>query len=212
LFFDIETSPNIGIFWRAGFKLNIGYENITQERKIICICYKWEGQKKVYSLTWDENACDKKMLQDFIKIANEADELVGHNGDRYDLPFLRTRCLFHDIDMFPTYTTIDTLKIAKNKFAFNSNRLDYISKFLGHTGKIKTNFQMWMDITLRNCRKTLGKMVVYCKGDVRELEFVFSRNCENIIHTKPTQAYNVAGQNLPVPIADRITQSIQRPG
>ena len=37
LFFDIETSPNIGYFWRAGYKLNIGADNIIEERKIICI-------------------------------------------------------------------------------------------------------------------------------------------------------------------------------
>jgi hypothetical protein len=35
LFFDIETSPNIGLFWSAGFKLNIAPENIIKERAII---------------------------------------------------------------------------------------------------------------------------------------------------------------------------------
>lgn len=175
LFFDIETSPNIGIFWRAGFKQHIGYDNITDERRIICICWKWEGQKKVYSLSWDKKQSDKKMLLEFIKVANEADELIGHNGDRYDLPFLRTRCLFHDIDMFPNYVTIDTLKIAKSKFAFNSNRLDYIGKFLGYGGKVATSFSMWMNITIRNDQSDLSKMVRYCKGDVKLLEFIFGK-------------------------------------
>ena len=74
LFFDIETSPNIGLFWSAGFKLNIAPENIIKERAIICICYKWQGQDKVYSLQWDSKQEDKKMLTEFIKIANECDE------------------------------------------------------------------------------------------------------------------------------------------
>ena len=62
LFFDIETSPNIGTFWQAGYKKTISPEDIIKERAIICICYKWEGEKKVYGLTWDENQDDKNFL------------------------------------------------------------------------------------------------------------------------------------------------------
>jgi DNA polymerase elongation subunit (family B) len=107
LYFDIETSPNIGFFWQSGYKLNIGYQNILKERAIICICYKWEGEKDVQAFTWDKKQSDKKMLQDFIKVVDTADELVGHNGDKFDLSWIRTRCLFHGIQMFPNYTTID---------------------------------------------------------------------------------------------------------
>src|SRR4029078_6764055 len=114
LIFDIETSPNIGMFWSAGYKQNIDYSNIIKERAIICICFKWEGQKKVHALTWDENQDDKAMLETFIEIANEADELVGHNGDKFDLAWIRTRCLFHVIQMFPKYITVDTLKISRS--------------------------------------------------------------------------------------------------
>jgi hypothetical protein len=63
----------------------------------------------------------KKMLIEFIKVLNTADETIGHNGDKFDLAWVRTRCLFHGIDMFPSYTTIDTLKVARSKFKFNSN-------------------------------------------------------------------------------------------
>jgi len=74
LYFDVEVSPCIGLFWQAGYKINIGYENIIKERAIICICYKWEDDRTVYGLTWDDNQCDKAMLEEFIKIANQADE------------------------------------------------------------------------------------------------------------------------------------------
>ncbi|MFO0004689.1 MAG: hypothetical protein ACK559_26520, partial [bacterium] len=90
LFFDIETSPNLGLFWEAGFKKNIDYSNIIKERAIICICWKWEDDKEIGSVHWDNKQCDKSLLQKFIKVANEADELVGHNGDRFDLAWIRT--------------------------------------------------------------------------------------------------------------------------
>src|SRR6056297_181468 len=48
LYFDIETSPNVTLTWRTGYKLNIPHDNIMEERAIICICYKWEGSDEVY--------------------------------------------------------------------------------------------------------------------------------------------------------------------
>ena len=172
LYFDIETSPNIGLFWQAGYKQKIDYSNIIKERAIICICYKWEDEKEVYEVHWDKKQDDKKLLIEFIKIANQADELVGHNGDNFDLKWIRTRCLFHGIEMFPNYTTIDTLKISRSKFRFNSNRLNYIAQYLGIGQKIKTEFNLWKDIVLNKDAQAMDKMVKYCKKDVILLEKV----------------------------------------
>lgn len=173
LFFDIETSPNIGLFWEAGYKKNIDYSNIIKERAIICICYKWEGEKEVFSLNWDSKQDDKKMLEKFIEVADSATELVGHNGDKFDLAWIRTRCLFHKIPMFPKYTTIDTLKVARQKFRFNSNRLNYIADYLGIGQKIKTEYSLWKDILLKKDKIAMEKMIKYCKKDVSLLEQVF---------------------------------------
>jgi DNA polymerase elongation subunit (family B) len=181
LYFDIETSPNIGFFWQSGYKLNIGYQNILKERSIICICFKWEGEKEVQALTWDKKQSDKKMLQDFIKVVDTADELVGHNGDKFDLAWIRTRCLYHGIQMFPSYTTIDTLKIARSKFKFNSNRLNYIADFLGIGQKIKTDFDLWKNIALKNDQTALAKMVKYCKMDVILLQKVHEHLSTHIL-------------------------------
>jgi uncharacterized protein YprB with RNaseH-like and TPR domain len=175
LFFDIETSPNLGLFWQAGYKQRIDYSNIVTERKIICICYKWEDDPFTYALTWDKKMNDKHMLSEFIQVANTADELVGHNGDKFDLPWVRTRCLFHGIKMFPRYITIDTLKISRSQFKFNSNKLDYIAKYLGFKGKIETSYGLWKDIMLKNDTKALGKMVEYCREDVIQLEKIYTK-------------------------------------
>jgi uncharacterized protein YprB with RNaseH-like and TPR domain len=188
LFFDIETSPNIGLFWEAGYKKNIDYSNIIQERAIICICYKWEDEKEVYSLQWDAKQNDKTMLQKFIEVANISNELVGHNGDKFDLAWIRTRCLFHKIDMFPKYTTIDTLKVARSKFRFNSNRLNYIADFLGLGQKIKTEYSLWKDILLKKDKVAMEKMIKYCKKDVLLLEQVY-KTLSN--HIEPKTHYGV---------------------
>jgi uncharacterized protein YprB with RNaseH-like and TPR domain len=183
LYFDIETSPNVGLFWQAGYKQKIDYDNIIKERAIICICFKWEDEEQVYSLHWDKKQNDKTLLTEFIKVANHATELVAHNGDKFDLPWIRTRCLFHRIDMFPDYQTIDTLKITRNKFRMNSNRLDYIARFLGLGKKLETGFGLWKDILLNNCRESMDKMVEYCKQDVILLEKVY-KEISNHVQSK----------------------------
>ena len=130
LFFDIETSYCIGKFWRPGSKVFISSDNIIKHASIICICYKWEGEKEIYSLDWGLNKQDdKSQLVKFIKVANQADEIVGHNGDKFDLPWVRTRCLLHKIEVFPKYKTIDTLKISRSKFRFPDNKLNTSAKY-----------------------------------------------------------------------------------
>jgi uncharacterized protein YprB with RNaseH-like and TPR domain len=173
LFFDIETSPNIVYSWRIGYNLNITPENIIDERKIICISYKWESEEEIHTLTWDKNQCDKKMLKEFISVANQADELIAHNGDRFDIKWIRTRCIYHRIPMFPNYKTLDTLKKAKSGFNFNSNKLDYIAQYLGVGAKVKhSGFDMWKGVMM-NDKSALSEMVHYCEGDIIVLEDVF---------------------------------------
>lgn len=175
LFFDIETSPCVGWFWRPGYNLNLDYNNILDNAKIICICYKWEGNSKTYSLTWDSKKNDKKMLRDFIKVLNQANEVIGHNSDKFDIKWLRTRCLIHGIDMMPDYTSIDTLKEARKGFNFPSNRLDSIGRYTGVGKKIKTTGELWYDTCFKNDRNALGKMVRYCIRDVVLLERVYKK-------------------------------------
>lgn len=176
LFFDIETSPNIGFFWTAGFKLNIDPDNILQERCIICICYKWEGSKNVEHITWDGQQNDELMLRKFIKILDSADEIVAHNGDRFDITWIRTRCIKYNIPMMPNYISIDTLKASRRLFRFNSNKLDYIGKYLDIGQKMDTGgFALWKSVIWDNNKKSLRKMVDYCKQDVILLEKVWQR-------------------------------------
>ena len=139
LFFDIETSPNIVTSWRVGYNLNIGPENIIRERAIICVCWKWEGNPKQYSLQWDKGD-DKQLLKEFVKVLSEADEICGHNSDKFDIKWLRTRCYINGIPMFPSYQSVDTLKLARSGFYFNSNKLDYLGKVSGFGADLKFPF------------------------------------------------------------------------
>ena len=173
LLYDIETSPNIVFSWNIGRKCYLDMENIIKERAIICISYKWEDEKEVHCLTWDKGN-DKEMLKKFVKILDSADETVTHNGDNYDLKWVRARCLFYGIPAPVKVNSIDTLKMARAQFRLNSNKLNYIAQFLGLGKKVDTGgFNLWKEICLDNSKEAMDKMVEYCMGDVELLEKVY---------------------------------------
>jgi hypothetical protein len=114
------------------------------------------------------------MIKKFVEVLEDADEIVGHNSDKFDLKWIRTRFIFHGHKSIPEFKSIDTLKISRSKFNFPSNRLDAIGKYLGFGGKKDTGgIQLWHDIIQRNSRKAMNEMIDYCKRDVELLEKVF---------------------------------------
>jgi DNA polymerase III epsilon subunit-like protein len=183
LLFDIETSPCVGWFWRPSYNTQITYNQIIDHAKIICISYKWDNQDKVYSLNWDSKQNDKKMLSDFIKVANQADEIIGHNSDKFDIKWIRTRCMYHSLDMFPNYKSFDTLKFFRGSTLQPSNRLNDIGDYFNLGHKVENEKDLWQKVCFKNDRKALKRMVNYCNGDVLLLEKVYNK-LKN--YSKPT--------------------------
>lgn len=170
LIYDLETSHNIV----AQFDPKDQYTphtNILQERFIICAAWKWLGEKKIHTVATFTNN-DKVVLEVLHKVMSEADLIVAHNGDNFDKKFLETRLLVHGFPTLPPISSIDTYKIAKSKFRFNSNRLDYLGKLLGFGGKKHTPPGLWLDV-LRGDKKAVKVMEDYNKRDVEVLEKVF---------------------------------------
>jgi hypothetical protein len=174
LFWDLETSPNIGFFWRSGYKQTIQPDSIIDERAIICMAYKWEGTHESHVVEWNDGD-DKEICEKFAELAEEADEIVAHNGNKFDLPWINTRNLFHGLPPLALPTPVDTLKMARNRFYFNSNKLDYIAQFLGVEGKHETNFDLWKRIVLHNDPEAMAQMSAYCMNDVIILEKVYHK-------------------------------------
>jgi len=173
LFFDIETSQYETRSFRIGYNLNLSYDNVTKLAKIICISWNWENEDVIHNLRWDKNRCDKKMVSDFIEILSQADEVVAHNGDRFDMKWLRTRAIYHKIPMRANYKTFDTLKKSKAYFNFPNNRLDTIAQFLSVGAKVKHDgLKMWNEVQDGN-EFYLNEMVKYCDGDIVVLKDVY---------------------------------------
>ena len=181
LFWDIETS----YMQKQGFSLYpnfISPDNIMIDWHLICAAWRWEGQKRVsaVSLLDDKKRFEKNhhddefVIRKLHSVLEEADFVVAHNGDQFDIKKFNTRAIFHGLDPLPPFKTIDTLKMAKRTFKFSSNRLDYIAKFLGVGRKIKTSNELWIKCYLGD-KKAIREMVTYNKMDVEVLQNVYDK-------------------------------------
>lgn len=175
LFLDIETSPNLGLFWKPGHKLSIQPDAIVKERGIICACWKWQGSDQVEYITWSEKQDDTRVVKRMAALIAEADEVVAHNGQSFDLAWIRGRCVQMGIPMSPRLVIQDTYKLSKSLFNLNSHTLDYLGGYLGLGHKAPSGFGLWKRIVMERDSKALANMVTYCKRDVELLEQVWNK-------------------------------------
>lgn len=177
LMFDIETSFAIA----ATFSLRadyISHKNILQEPYIICASWKWLGEDEVHSVQVSRKEClrqdDKKVVKKLHTLIEEADIIVGHNSDKFDIKWVKGRCLKYGLPPLTFLKTIDTLKVARRNFGGSllSKRLDYIGTYLGLGNKISTSGGLWLDI-LQGKQAAIDEMVTYNKQDVVLLEEVY---------------------------------------
>jgi len=176
LLFDIETTPMEVYVWGLFGNKYIQHGNVIKDWNVLSWSAKWLCDSGIISdiQTSKEamNRDDKRVLGGIWDLINQADVVIAHNGDKFDLKKLNTR--FHMNGFLPPspYQSIDTLKVAKRNFAFSSNRLDYLGQIMTNKGKISTNFQLWTDC-LRGDPKALHNMLEYNEEDVRLLEEVY---------------------------------------
>jgi DNA polymerase elongation subunit (family B) len=163
---DFETTPNIGMFWRAGRKQTILPQSILKERQICVTGYRWLKDKKARTLTWGKDADEETMVRDAVALFDRARFIIMHNGNRFDLPWLRGRAMYYRIPMAPHYTTVDTLKIMQRMAYLNSHRLDYLGEYFGLGRKIETSYKLWVKIVTENHQPSLREMARYCRQDV----------------------------------------------
>ena len=96
LFLDIETS-HIEARVFSLYPNYIDHGDITRDWKIFSVAWKFSDQKKVYAAKMDRNGCDKAVVEQISKAIQEADIVVGHNGDKFDMKKLNTRRIYHKL-------------------------------------------------------------------------------------------------------------------
>lgn len=180
LIWDIETTQNICAIFQLKQQDWIHPDNILQERYVVTASWKELGAKTVSSVTvlddpkrYRANPHDDfHVIKTLHEVLSRADVLVAHNGDNFDMKFVEARMLIHGLPPLPPIIKIDTLKVAKSRFLFNANSLNYLGKILKVGMKVHTSLGLWLRV-LNGEADAVKEMVKYNKQDVVLLERVF---------------------------------------
>lgn len=177
LLFDVETAPNLSYVW-GRWEQNI--LSVSEHWYMICFAYKWLGEKKtyVYSLpdfkTYKKDPVnDELLITKLWELFDQAEIIIGQNLDAFDIKKSNARFIKHGLEPPSFYKTIDTLKIARRNFKFDSNKLDDLGDYLSIGRKIQTGgFNLWLGC-MRGDKKAWKRMTDYNKMDVILLEKVY---------------------------------------
>jgi len=120
---------------------------------------------------------DKQLMKQFIIDSRKFDRLLGYYSTKFDIPFLRTRCVYFGLD-FPLYSEIkhtDVYYIVRNKLNLHRNRLETACEFFdipckGH----RLNPTIWQR-AMSGEKKALDYILQHNREDVISLELLYNK-------------------------------------
>ena len=164
LLLDIETLPALGFFWDKPWETSI--IEVVKQWQILSFSAKWlNGSQETHI----DHASDRVLIKKLWKFLDQAEIVVAHNGDKFDIRKINARMLFYGMPPPSSYRTIDTLKVARKHFAMLSNKQDDLGAFLKTGRKLKTDKSLWLDC-IKGDRLALKEMAEYNAQDVVLLE------------------------------------------
>lgn len=181
LIFDIETSSILAHVWGL-YDQNVSLNQIHQDWYILSFAAKWYKGNKIYY--WDQRSArpkndDKKILTEIHKLLDQADYVCGHNIAKFDLKKLNARFILHGIPPVKPFEVIDTLKMARKHFAFTSNKLEHLARYLKcdlekSSHSEFSGMELWTE-TMKGNKKAFDAMKEYNITDVKVNELIFEK-------------------------------------
>lgn len=168
----------------------IGYLDI--EASQLCadfgICYSWYIKEQGtdhydYSYVTREElldgTLDKRVVYELIEAMNKYTLIYTYYGSRFDIPFLRTRALVHNLKFIPRGEVQhrDLYYLARRVLKLSSNRLENVCRILGIEGKTHIDQRFWVLANTGN-KEAIEYICDHNKADVDILELAHLRLAE----------------------------------
>ena len=179
LVFDIETAPMIAYLWSIWqHGTNIGA--LESNTYMLSWAAKWVGSDEVFCDSLFDNPDytpgsedDGRMLDKLWELLDDADFTVTHNGDGFDIKHVNTRFLLNNYPPPSPSKSIDTLKLVKRRFKFDSNKLEFLLTKLYGEGKEDAGGMATWIACMKGDKAAWDQMKFYNKGDVTKLERLY---------------------------------------
>jgi uncharacterized protein YprB with RNaseH-like and TPR domain len=162
----------------TGHEVSIGYLDIESTGfsanidVMLSWCIKGRGEKKVAGamITRDElmsGKSDKRITKELVDEMNKYDVIMTYYGTRFDIPFIRTRALFHGLD-FPLYrqkSHKDLYYVVRSKLKLHRSSLMAATEFFGIDGKTRLKPDVWKKARW---------------GDAKSLKYIYEHNVADV--------------------------------
>lgn len=183
LILDIETSPIECYTWTYWPNFVDPMSQVIKNSKgkpkdwsILTWAAKWLFDDEVFSgQVSTEEAIeheDWSIMKGLWDLFEEADVIVAHNGDKFDIRRVNYRFAINGYGPTSPFQTIDTLKVAKKAFGAPSYKQDYLNRDFGLKRKIETKFELW-ERCVTGDSNALDEMLRYNQGDIFGLEELY---------------------------------------
>lgn len=181
LLFDIETAPIQAYVWGL-WENNVSLNQIKKDWHVLSWSAKWLDDAPSKIMYMDQRSAkkiedDKNLLKGIWSLLDEADIVVTQNGKQFDSKKLNARFILNGFQPPSSYRHVDTREIARRKFGFTSNKLEYMTnKLCNRYKKLKTKkfqgFELWSECLKGNI-SAWKEMEKYNKYDVLSLEELY---------------------------------------
>lgn len=159
-YIDIETSN-----FDAAYGIMLSY------------CIKVQGKDEIISNIIDpeeirNGSFDKRLCKELIKDILKFDVLMGYYSTKFDIPYIRSRCLFHKL-AFPVFKAInhkDIYYMAKRLLKLRRYSLENVTRFLGISGKNHVIGKEWLQAIMCNGEKQIKALTYILDHNMRDVE------------------------------------------
>lgn len=170
--------------------------------EIISGGWKYLGEKRSHVLSWPEFSKDPlndaKLCKALSNELGKADIWVTHYGKRFDVPYLNSRLILHNLPPLPPIPHIDTWEIAKKRLKLRYNRLVCVQEFLGlETEKTKVSGSIWKKAKMGR-KPELKYVVDHNEKDVEVLEEAYLRLRPLILNHPNVSVIDRRGNGCPI--------------
>jgi uncharacterized protein YprB with RNaseH-like and TPR domain len=110
---------------------------------------------------------EKRVVQSLLRTMRSFNILTTYNGTRFDIPFIRTRAMYHGLQ-FPEFGTIfhrDIYYVARGRLLTHNRKLETVARFLGIHGKTPLDPAIWVAASF---------------GDKKAISYIFNHNLEDV--------------------------------
>ena len=143
--------------------------------RTICLAYKWLDSPKIHFLAeWQEGG-RSAFLERTRDLLTDADLIVGHNMQDFDLPHLEGEFILENLGRPAPTKVFDTLKVMRKHGNLENNQLDTLDKRFGFSGK---SDKYRIDVAMAAVNgdvKAQRKLELYNRGDIRATQRVYLR-------------------------------------